>query len=308
MAFDKTQNMSKTLKGAMLRRRADLRNIPCLVVLVGSDAGKRFELPKGTKLIGRANTDIIINDPELSRAHFSIEYDGTNVFLEDMNSTNGTFVDGQRISEKKDVTSCNFQAGRTLFKIAFKSRSELSFENKLIRDATLDGLTGIMNKSYFSEITPTILTRAAETTSQVAIILADLDKFKQVNDTYGHLAGDLVLKKFSQLVINNMRKDDIFARFGGEEFVILLNGTKVTEKIAMQFAERIRKNVESYCFMYEKKRIPVTVSLGIHFLGVPDSDNLDFDNIIKCADQALYSAKNTGRNKSVLFKHEETDS
>jgi len=122
-------------------------------------------------------------------------------------------------------------------------------------------------------------------------MMLDIDHFKKINDTYGHLAGDFVLKEIAKIVKNLIRKSDICGRFGGEEFVILLPNTKLSG--AMKLAERIRETIQNHTFDFNGKKINVTVSIGITSVGVNDS----YESLISRADEALYEAKEKGRNR-----------
>jgi diguanylate cyclase (GGDEF)-like protein len=122
----------------------------------------------------------------------------------------------------------------------------------------------------------------------------DIDHFKQVNDTYGHLAGDYVLKQLASVIKTRIRREDVLARYGGEEFGIIL--PEIDKTNALQFAEKVRKLVEKAEFRFEDTQIPVTVSVGVATLVGEQEDVLEF---IKLADDHLYAAKQAGRNQVV---------
>ena len=122
-------------------------------------------------------------------------------------------------------------------------------------------------------------------------MMLDIDHFKKINDTYGHLAGDFVLKEIAKIIKDSIRKSDICGRFGGEEFVIVLPNTKLSG--AMKLAERIRETIQNHTFDFNGKKINVTVSIGITSVGVNDS----YESLISRADEALYEAKEKGRNR-----------
>jgi diguanylate cyclase (GGDEF)-like protein len=156
-------------------------------------------------------------------------------------------------------------------------------------------MTRIYNKGYLLEALEAEFKRAKALHTDFSVIFFDLDHFKNVNDTYGHDAGDFVLKEITSLIrTSHLRPKDIFARYGGEEFVILLSNTG--SKAATELAEKIRAAVETHAFVYEGKRLPVTTSLGVAELraGIESAQTL-----IKSADKALYSAKTSGRNRVV---------
>jgi len=158
--------------------------------------------------------------------------------------------------------------------------------------AATDELTGLYNRRFFNEHFAKSLSAAKRYTFPLTIIMADIDKFKTVNDTYGHAVGDKVLKTFADILRNLARAEDISARWGGEEFIILLGHTSCAG--ATVLAERLRCTVESECLRITS--IPVTVSLGVAEL----NDDEDAEAFIKRADNALYRAKDEGRNRVVV--------
>jgi len=165
--------------------------------------------------------------------------------------------------------------------------------NSLTLLASTDYLTGIMNKRMFNEISEHYFKTAQKNKLHLTLLLLDIDHFKKVNDTYGHQAGDQLLKRFAKVLEHILNKSDIFARIGGEEFAILLSQTNSDE--AFILAERIREEIEKDCINYNGQEICVTTSIGI-------SENIEsdteFENIFSRADIALYKAKNEGRNRT----------
>jgi diguanylate cyclase (GGDEF)-like protein len=189
----------------------------------------------------------------------------------------------------KDVTKSNFIFGDIMndaneVKVALK-------EANLV--AVTDELTGIYNKRYIMEKLPFELLSEQIGKQQVAIVMADLDFFKRVNDTYGHLAGDSVLKSFATLMHQNLRQEhDWVARFGGEEFIVFLKGKNRQHLISI--VERMRKSIENNVFSYEGNDIQLTASFGICF--IDGSTKRDYNDVVQVADKMLYKAKNEGRN------------
>ena len=159
--------------------------------------------------------------------------------------------------------------------------------------ASTDYLTGIMNKRMFNEISQHYFQTAQKNNFHLTLLLLDLDHFKKVNDTYGHQAGDLLLKRFAKTLQRILNKSDIFARIGGEEFAVLLSQTNSDE--AYILAEKIREEIEKDCIDYEGQIICVTTSIGISENFQSDTE---FENIFSRADIALYKAKNEGRNRT----------
>ncbi len=157
-----------------------------------------------------------------------------------------------------------------------------------------DPLTGALTRRGFNKIIQKHFEIAELTGLPMSVIIADIDFFKKINDTYGHLAGDEALKHFVRIIKNNLRKSDYIFRFGGEEFLILLPNTSLEE--AVEIAERIRKSLEDDPLTYEGKEIKITASFGVKEV----SPNEPIDKIIKEADEKLYKAKESGRNR-VIF-------
>ena len=180
--------------------------------------------------------------------------------------------------------------------VAEQETRDLEFQNRQLQKQALhDPLTEIYNRQFFDEMLETESKRCLRCASPVGVIFADVDRFKQVNDTYGHQFGDLVLKQISKLFATTIRNSDVLARFGGEEFVILVN--QPTEKGIERLAERIRKRVESETFLFGDMRVPVTVSLGAA-IAVPGRNDRDLGHrLIATADECLYEAKRAGRNR-----------
>ena len=164
---------------------------------------------------------------------------------------------------------------------------------ELLEMATVDSLTGLLNRRELDNRASKVLSQAKRSKSWVAVIVVDVDFFKAINDTYGHAFGDEVLQYLGTLLLKKRRDHDIVARFGGEEFVLVL--PDINEENAFKVAEAIRVDIETTDF----KGISITVSIG---LSLNKNDNNEFDILFKEADSALYVAKKGGRNKSVLFE------
>jgi len=182
--------------------------------------------------------------------------------------------------------------------LVYPLRNAISY-NAALTAAAKDPLTGVNNRSAMNStiIRETELARRHETS--LSLIELDIDHFKQVNDTYGHAAGDAVLKDVAHVINNCIRSSDIIFRAGGEEFIIVLSNTR--KKGALLLAERIRKTIEAYDFNYSDKPIPVTASLGVACFEKGDNS----ESLYEKTDCALYKAKQEGRN-CVRFAEMET--
>lgn len=157
-----------------------------------------------------------------------------------------------------------------------------------------DALTGIFNRRYIDEKLPSDILHAIHTQGNLSLIMADIDLFKKVNDTYGHLAGDEVLKAFAKTLMNSLRRDtDWVARYGGEEFIICLPGAK--QKQTVEFANTIRKAVEETTIPFGSNIIKITASFGICSMNALETK--DMNSMLTYADEKLYLAKQNGRNR-----------
>lgn len=157
-----------------------------------------------------------------------------------------------------------------------------------------DSLTGLYNRRYIDETLPSDIIFAVNAKQNLCVIMADIDWFKTVNDTYGHLAGDEVLRIFAQTLQGSLRRDtDWAARYGGEEFLICLPGAKLDK--AAEFAELMRKAIEDTVTVYGTDKIRITASFGV--CGIDEAESKDMKNLIECADRKLYLAKQKGRNR-----------
>ncbi|MEI6126813.1 MAG: diguanylate cyclase [Pseudomonadota bacterium] len=171
---------------------------------------------------------------------------------------------------------------------------ELQEKNRTLEDLSKkDGLTNLFNHRYFQERIAEEFSRAARYDFPLTCILMDIDYFKKVNDTYGHQAGDEILRFLAKIVLETIRDVDIAARYGGEEFVLILPHTPLENAFVM--AERLRELVESTAFSFNDLTIKITISLGV--AGLPHNKPLTHTELIRFADEALYAAKESGRNR-----------
>jgi two-component system cell cycle response regulator len=285
---------SRAELNAALAAKAKQR--PCLIIASGgSTIGKMFRLDQEIT-VGRSESATVRLDQEgVSRLHakFVVTPEG-GVDLLDLNSRNGTFVNGESVSRIALRDGDKIQIGTaTILKFSYQDALDEALQQNLYDSATKDALTNLANKRTFSE---TILKEFAFAKRQrrpLALISFDLDRFKRINDTYGHPAGDFVLQKLAKVLTEALRVEDLAARVGGEEFAILLRDA--SEAKAMECAERIRRTVEATEFVYEQTRIPVTVSMGVVAL----SHEVAAEQLIVTADKRLYAAKEGGRNRVV---------
>ncbi len=274
---------------------------PYLIQISGRETGQTFHLSGRTIKIGRdPAAQIILEDPHVSRNHAEIICRGEkDLVLRDAGSTNGIFVNGQKVTEKKLEDGDKILIGtRLYFKFCFQDSVEQDYQQNLFRAANIDSLTQLYNKKYFVDALAKEFSFAKRTQQLLSLMMVDIDFFKKINDTYGHMAGDLVLKSVGQFLLKHLRMENIACRYGGEEFSIILRN--VHGDLALTIAERVRRAIETEKILYRGKPISVTVSIGIATL-----ENQNFETIedfIRKADEYLYEAKETGRNRTVLKK------
>ena len=181
-------------------------------------------------------------------------------------------------------------------KVNQRTKELKNANKKLLEISSVDFLTNIPNRRYFFEVGNKSFHLAKREKHPLSIIYIDIDHFKSINDNYGHNIGDEILKLVSSKMNKLIRKSDILARTGGEEFTILLNNTD--KENAFILAEKLRTTIENSCYRDKEFEIQVTISLGISEL---QNDDEELDSIINRADKALYKAKNESRNKTVIY-------
>jgi two-component system, cell cycle response regulator len=269
----------------------------CLIIIRGKPQGHRFFLTRDEMMIGRdPSAEICLADESISRKHAKLTRRDGALLLTDLGSVNGTYLNDRRVAQTHPVVLTKedmLRIGNSILKFLPAGELEIIFYGNLGAAAHTDPLTHIYNKGYLLEALDAELKRARALHTELSLLFFDLDHFKQVNDTFGHEAGDHVLKEIARLVRNEfLQPRDVFARYGGEEFVILLANQDAT--LAAGLAERIRAGVEAHAFVCDGKRMPVTCSIGVAALGAGIESP---QALLKAADKAGYSSKQTGRNR-----------
>jgi len=163
--------------------------------------------------------------------------------------------------------------------------------------ATTDPLTGLFNRRHFFDLAKQEVARSRRYRRPLACIMFDIDYFKRINDSYGHMFGDRVLKDVVKCCKKNIRKVDIFARYGGDEFAILLPETGLDHSV--QLTERLCSEFQNNPLKIEEREIPISLSLGLASMN--GNENLALDTLLNRADEALYEAKKKGRNQVFVW-------
>jgi two-component system, cell cycle response regulator len=273
------------------------RKQAALIRMDGVGAGTAVTLGAGTTRMGRdSGCELRIEDSAVSRVHAEIvRLDSTHVLV-DLGAQNGVFVNGRQISREALHDGDWIQLGpRVRFRYSVSDDNELKLLQRLYETSSRDALTGAYNRQHFVRLMATELSFAERHHTPLSLMLIDLDHFKQVNDSYGHGAGDVVLKQVTTALTQRLRDGDTLARFGGEEFAVCLRGTDL--RTCSRMAERLRATVATVPVVYEGRYIPVTISIGCASLACAPEKNLE--KLLAVADRRLYAAKRTGRNRVV---------
>jgi two-component system cell cycle response regulator len=231
----------------------------------------------------------------LSRGHARVEFADDGVTVVDLGSTNGTFVNDHRVVGRIFLSSGDrIQFGALHFKFFREEDVEAAYHEAIHQLVMQDGLTEIGNRRLFSEELAREFSRAERHERPLSVVVFDIDRFKEVNDTLGHLCGDFVLKRLTRVCRKELRSEQVFARMGGDEFAVLcpetqLEGVKV-------LAERLRVAILEYRFETDmvKDSFQITCSFGCAEM---DSAMESEDDLMEAADKDLYAAKNQGRNR-----------
>lgn len=272
---------------------------PTLSILSGTRMGFVHTLRREAIVLGRSpECDVMLDDDGISRRHATITLKRGYAEIEDLQSTNGVYVDGERIRSKARLSDgARVRIGTLMLRFAYQDDDALRAQQHMYDMSTRDGLTGLYNRRYFDERLESEYAFAARHRTALAILLCDLDHFKKINDEHGHQAGDAVLRAVAGELRERVRTEDVVARFGGEELVVIARGVDVAG--IRMFAERLRKIVGAMRIEFEGKVIPVSVSIGIAHTqaGPPVAKGA---GLVAAADLALYAAKRAGRNRSFL--------
>lgn len=276
-----------------IQKRAFARS-SALVVIYGEELGRKYDLEDGKTIIGRSSkSDIQIDHDSVSRQHVKVTVEEGRVSIEDVGSTNGTFLNDASLDGKVGLRNNDLiKVGRTVFKFIAHNNIEAAYHDEIYRLTTVDGLTQVHNRRYFDEAIERELSRCRRYGRALSLLLIDVDHFKRINDTFGHLAGDAVLKEVASAIQKRIRKEDLLSRYGGEEFAVLT--PEIDHKGALSMGEKVRKVIEKHEFSFDGEVIPVTISCGVATLGKKGDEAVA---LVQRADEKLYEAKESGRNK-----------
>lgn len=268
----------------------------CLVMIYGDAVGRRHDLDDAPISFGRDDACSIPLDSEhVSREHARVERDGIHRYVVDLNSTNGTFVNDKAVTRHRLQPGDEVQIGEMIFKYLVSTDIEAAYYEEIYRMALTDGLTGIANARRLDEFLEREFARSRRHGRDLSVLLLDLDRFADINERLGHVAGDLVLREFSQLIARRIRRDELFARYSGEAFAIVLPESNVDGATA--YAEILREMVEAHEFVLDGTPVSITVSIGVATFDPQMTAPAD---LVQAADGRLYQAKQGGRNRVVV--------
>lgn len=283
------------------RSQRDL--LPSLVFLSGDLLAASVPLEREEIILGRAlEADVRINDTRVSRQHARIntisgEKETPVYILTDLGSKNGTLLNGRKVVQEVLHNGDKIQIGEYLLRFELLDEIDREYQRQIHRLLSHDDLTGLLSsRSFFSELRREFARSQAEG-RPLCVLMMDVDFFKNVNDTYGHLTGSKTLEEIGLTITGTLRSGDVAARFGGEEFAAFLLDAEIAQAIVA--AERIRQEIEAKEFSVLKggkvmQTHHVTISIGVACCSNLTSDPIE---LVEMADSALYRAKREGRNR-----------
>ncbi len=282
--------------GLKAPRGSGSSNAPgCLVRIYPTEGlGQLFRLQDGRINVGRdPSSDLCIEEESVSRRHAFIEHaDGIDT-VQDLESTNGTWINDVRVLARRLEPGDRLRFGSQIFTYLSACSLEAQYHESVFKIMTTDGLTRTYNKRYLLESLDRELQRCRRRSLKLCAMMMDIDHFKKVNDTWGHLAGDTILAEFAQRVSSVLQGDETLARYGGEEFALVIPDADLEE--ALQTAENIRLAVSRTPVLFDGEQIPITVSIGVAEFSKDSAT--DAVSLLDSADRMLYVAKSSGRNQ-----------
>jgi len=265
----------------------------CVVVIHGPAIGSRIDLGERPVVVGRSSqADMHIPHASISRRHCELWREGEACHIRDLGSTNRTRVNERPIESVELCDGDHIVLGDVILKFISHRSVEAGYHEEIYQLATHDALTGLFNRRQFSELLIAEAARGTRRDPRTVLAIIDVDHFKLINDRYGHIEGDGVLKQLADILRAHCRAGDVLARIGGEEFAVLMADVDLDQ--AGQFAERVRQAINAAEFRPGGEVITMTVSVGLAALTNARSNPSE---LMRASDRALYSAKESGRNR-----------
>lgn len=296
MSFPNEQDTIREEAGALSKSVSrGPRTRAVLTVLRGEGTGKLHIMEGKWLVIGRApNVELSISDDALSRLHACIQRAEDGFVIEDLNSTNGTFVDGNPVQGHAPLSDgARIQLGsRAVLHFRLHDAVELGVVCEAHAQALRDPLTGVFNRRHFQDSLWAEVAFARRHRTPLSLLLLDIDHFKRINDEHGHATGDAALQLLAGKLSSLTREEDTLARYGGEEFALVARGISRAE--VLNLAERIRQLIERQRIPAKSGFVDFTVSIGVaHW---PAGEGNSAQALLEAADEALYESKRAGRN------------
>ncbi|MBI2377263.1 MAG: GGDEF domain-containing protein [Deltaproteobacteria bacterium] len=274
------------------------RDVLAVLVLTGPETGRYFRIDGDRAVIGRGErADVPIPDPYVSREHVAVERDSRGrAFVRDLGSRYGLWVEGLRVSSAELGDGLRLQLStETVLGVRFQDPTETQLFDQLHQAATSDALTGLANRRYLLQRLEQELSFSTRHGSPLAVLMLDLDNFKPINDELGHAAGDEALKLVASSLRRAIRLEDVLARYGGDEFVVLSRGYEPDS--VRKFAERLRRTVSDDVGEEPAPLSNLAVSIGVAHFDPGSGDRVRPMDLLSRADAALYRSKAAGRNR-----------
>ena len=262
---------------------------PRLIVVSGMLLGQQIELGDAPVIVGRSSDcALAMPHPSVSRQHCRIWRKNDRFLIEDLGSTNRTYLNGKAITRAELHDGDQISVGNNALKFFTSTSVEANYHEELIDLAIYDSLTGFFNRRHFRAL----LDEHISGSRPLGLLLMDIDNFKQINDRFGHPVGDQVLGVVAQVVRKHAPADAPLGRLGGEEFALTLRGRSLADATAL--AEILRDAVGARPVELREARLNVTLSIGVAQSG---ADGATSSELLRCADERMYRAKQTGRNR-----------
>lgn len=269
-------------------------NQPYLHIIHPRDRAFRYPITADGLMLGRGtDVDVYLPDAKVSRHHCRIKSDPQGISVEDLGSTNGTLIDGEIITKSILAPSARLKVGGYVMRVDYRAKVEITAEEQLKEAARTDDLTGVPNRRSFYQEASGVLVDSVLRNINLSFVMIDIDHFKRVNDRFGHAAGDHVIRQVATTLMVEKRSTDLLARFGGEEFIMLLPDT--TSEEAFLYCDRLCEKIAWMAITHEDKPIQVRVSIGVHSRLAGEFSSIEA--AIRAADEAMYRAKRDGRNR-----------
>lgn len=296
-ADDTTQIVSTSDRHGALPALGAERDRCTLTVLSGPNPGRVYAIDADGAALGRgAEADARVDEGSLSRLHARVfRYQGL-YFIEDLRSTNGSWVNGMPVDRPTELGEGDrIQLGKgVLLRVQMHDQLEQDAAERLYDSTIKDALTQVFNRRHLDDRLRGELAFSQRHGSPLSLLLLDIDHFKSVNDTFGHQAGDAVLRVLAAAMERLVRTEDIVARYGGEEFCVIARG--IDERSAFIFGERLRRMAEELSIPIDGRHLRITVSVGVATYWRERCYGT-VTELFAAVDAALYRAKNAGRNR-----------